>query len=76
MSVKAKFRCSSITPGFGEGQKYVRFHAVYGNEGENADFSKATPSGSLDMLINPSTTAINMFEIGKDYYLTFDKVSE
>lgn len=69
MQVRAKFQCNSITPGFSEGQKNVRFHAVYENDGENASFSKATPSGNLEMLIDASTQAVDAFEIGKAYYL-------
>jgi len=69
--VRAKFRCSSIVPGFSEGQKKVSLYAIYGGEGENADYAKATPSGSLDLLIDGSTKAVDFFEQGKDYYLDF-----
>lgn len=72
-TVKAKFRCNSITPGFSEGQKQIKFNAVYGTEGENADYSKATPSGSLDILIDASTPAIDAFEIWQDYFLLIEK---
>jgi hypothetical protein len=71
MQVRAKFRCNSIVPGFSEGQKKITLNAVYGNEGENADYSKYTPSGNLDILIDGSTKAVDFFEQGKDYYLDF-----
>lgn len=69
MSVRAKFRCDSITPGWSEGQKDVRLSAVYDQHGENASFSKASPSGHLQMVIDASTPAVDYFERGKLYYI-------
>ena len=72
--VKAKFRCNSITDfGF---SKSVKFSAIYGKEGENADFSKATPSGQIEMMIDNETKAADLFQPQKDYYLTFEAVPE
>ena len=71
MSVKAKFRVNSIEEF--EYQKRVKMSAVYGNEGENADFCKATPSGQLEMSIDKDAIAASLFEVGKSYYLTFDE---
>jgi hypothetical protein len=72
MQVKAKFRCYSKVPnGYNTA---FHFHAVYGTEGENADFSKATPSGSLSINVDNGTIAASEWEEGKDYYLTFEKV--
>lgn len=75
MSVKAKFTCNSIIPSnaYWGDSKVLTFHAVYGQEGENADYSKATPSGNLSMVIDSGTKAADYFEQGKSYYLTFDE---
>lgn len=68
MSVRAKFRCNSITE-FEHG-KQVKLNAVYGNGKENESWSKATPSGALEMTItNPE--AYKQFEVGKEYFLDF-----
>lgn len=71
MSVKAKFRVNSIEEF--EYQKRVKMSAVYGKEGENSDFCKATPSGQLEMSIDKDAPACSCFEVGKSYYLTFDE---
>lgn len=76
MQVKAKFRCyGKFTNGWGP-SKTVHFHAVYGNQGDNASFSKSTPTGSLSMVIEDETSAADYFEEGKDYYLTFEKAPD
>ena len=75
-SVKAKFNCVSVEPDLTDGGKNVTLLAVYDSNGENASFSKATPSGQLTMKIDQSTAAVNFFEKGKDYYLTFEQVNQ
>ncbi|MGQ0738311.1 MAG: hypothetical protein ACT4OJ_04560 [Bacteroidota bacterium] len=70
MTIRAKFRCNAITDnGY---NKNASLTAVYGKEGENADFAKATPSGSLQIAIDKDTKASEFFEPLKDYYLTFE----
>lgn len=70
MSVKAKFQCSFKSLPVNENIQ-VNFHAVYGNGAENKEWSKYTPSATLQMFIsNPD--AYNKFEVGKEYYLTFE----
>lgn len=69
-TVKAKFRCNSVTD-FG-GYKRAKLSAVYSQAGENADYAKATPNGDLEIGIDQSTPAINYFQPGKEYYLVFD----
>lgn len=71
MSVRAKFICNSITQYVGN--RSVQFQAVYGKEGENHEFSKYTPSGNLQMTIDPETKAYDAFEVGKQYYLTIEE---
>ena len=73
MTIKAKFKCYDVTPTTW-GSFAVSFGAVSGTEGENADYSKATPSGNLNMTVDKDTLAAKEFVRGQDYYLTFDKV--
>lgn len=73
--VKAKFKCDSVTT-FAYGGKEATMSAVYGNSSEeNADFTKATPSGQLRITISPDTKAAEYFEPGKEYFLTFEKAT-
>lgn len=72
--VRAKFRCNSITD-FG-GQKQAQLSAIYGTEGENADYAKATPSGQLSISIDSETPASEFFKPGGEYYLTFEPVAQ
>lgn len=83
MKVIAKFRCNSIeyfqnAPG---GPRRVKLDPVSPRQGPNGEppseedraFWKYTPSGHLEMTIdNPPAT--DMFEIGRDYYVTFEFV--
>jgi hypothetical protein len=71
MSVKAKFQCNSVE--HFEHSKCANLTAVKGNEGEDKDFTKYTPSGQLSISIDESTPAVDFFEPGEAYYLTFDK---
>jgi hypothetical protein len=71
MAVKAKFRCTSVTDnGY---NKSADFSAVYGKEGENADYAKATPTGSLKISIDKETKASEFFQPQKEYYLVFEE---
>lgn len=73
MSVKAKFRCYTVVDlGYA---LTACFGAVYGTEGENADYSKSTPAGSLNITVDKETKASEFFQQGKDYYLTFDEAN-
>lgn len=70
-AVKAKFVCNSV-----ENYQYgkrAKLSAVYGKEGENYDFAKATPSGQLEIQIDNDVPASTFFEPGQSYYLTFTK---
>lgn len=73
MSIKAKFFCSNVVP-YAEG-KQAQLSAVTSGSEENKSFSKYTPSGQLSINISNETEASNFFEVGKEYYLTFDEVS-
>jgi hypothetical protein len=71
MKVKAKFKCNSVTEN--EYNKQVSLTAIYGTEGENADFAKATPWGEHKMNIDKDTPAADFFKPGKSYYLFFEE---
>lgn len=75
MKVRAKFRCYAkvVNPW---GNTAVHFHAVYGTEGENADYSKYTPSGNISMNVDNETKATDLFQEGQDYYIDFVPVPE
>jgi len=75
MKILAKFRCNDVTQTTW-GSIAVSFNAVYGTEGENADFSKATPSGQIQMNVDKDTKAATEFVRGEEYYLTFEKVEK
>ena len=67
MSVRAKFQLNSIT-NYAYGGKQLKFAVVYDTSTEeNRRFTKATPSGQMEMTIdNPE--AVAQFELGKFYY--------
>lgn len=72
--IRAKFRIGAINK-----QEYgtnVTLHAnaVYGTEGENADFSKATPWGILQMNVDADLPAATMFKPGEEVYLYLEKI--
>lgn len=77
IKVKAKFRCESVVDtdyGQDYSNRMVIFRAVYGENGENASFAKATPYGKLEMQIDKDVLAYNYFKPNKDYYLLIEEV--
>ena len=70
--VRAKFVCESVT-NF-TGSKTAKLRAVYGTEQENADFTKYTPNGSIEISITDDAPAANVFAPGKDYYVDFTEI--
>lgn len=76
MSVRAKFKChkKEMIEQNGSDVASLTFFASYGEGADNKDWSKWTPSGSLNMTItNP--VAFNWFEEGKEYYLDFTEAA-
>ena len=68
MAVRAKVTCTSLAG------NWVHFDTVYEpdetRDAENARFTKATPGGTIQLLIdNPA--AREQFEQGKQYYVDF-----
>lgn len=74
LKIKAKFQCVSVTD-YGS-TKEAKFSAVYSSTGENADFAKATPSGSLSIMVDKDTLAADFYQPKKSYYLTFEEAPE
>jgi hypothetical protein len=79
-AVRAKMQCqSSETTDWGPNcakQVKVNLGAVYGTEGENKDFTDATPSGSCWMVIKENFPASRFFKPGKKYYVTFTEAPD
>lgn len=68
-TVRAKFKVQSVTNyEFG---KDVTLNAICGKEGENADFTKATPLGNIKISISSGVPAAEFFEPGKEVYVDF-----
>ena len=77
MTVQAKFWVTGINhhayqAGQSDNQSAtVELSPVFG-EGVNAQWSKNTPSGKIEMLItNP--VAVDQFELGSEYIVNFEK---
>lgn len=79
--MRAKFQVESVTdygsqyPG--HVAKRVKLNAVYSHEKNTEDnqFSSATPSGTLEMMIsNPNAT--DFLKPGKKYYLDFTEAED
>ena len=71
--VRAKFRINSVTE-FGSSNRRFNMSAIYGKDGENANFAKATPNGTLDIYVDGDTWAGQNWKIGDELYLNFEKV--
>lgn len=71
MPIKAKFKCNSVTDN--GHSKRADLSAVSSEKGDNADYAKYTPAGSLSINIDNGTNAANFFEPQKEYYLTFEE---
>jgi hypothetical protein len=73
-NVVAKMKLSSVTDThYGPAYKStkLRFECQYDQKlAEDVSFSKATPSGHCEMQID-NPTALEQFEVGKAYYVTF-----
>ena len=75
-AVRAKMKChatetSKHSPTYV--QHKVRLGAVCGKEGDNASFTKYTPAGECWMNIEDGAPAVDFFEAGQEYYVTFTK---
>jgi hypothetical protein len=69
MTIRAKFICNSVTDN--GHNKSANLSAVYGKEGENADYSRYTPAGALNITIDQDTKAAEFFKPKQSYWLDF-----
>lgn len=78
--IRAKFRCNYATvmewpaAGVTSKNKKFNFSAIYGKDGENASFSKATPSGTLEITVDEGTLAFTEWVPGEEYYFNITRV--
>lgn len=78
-AVVAKMQCNAVeTARFSETyqQHKVKLGAICGKDGENAAFSKYTPSGECWMNIEDGCMAAQFFKPGKRYYVTFTEAPD
>jgi hypothetical protein len=79
MSVKAKFICNTISKSkfskLDQGSATVTLTPVVSGSDENKEFWQYTPSGKVEMQIK-NEAAEKYFEVGAEYYLTFEKAAE
>lgn len=74
MNIRAKMSCKKAASDSSDTQDSIRLEAVIDGSEENKQFSKWTPSASLDIVIsNPD--ARGKFEVGKEYYVNITPVS-
>jgi len=70
MSVRAKFKLTSITEHEGTARG-LKFSAVSTDDTpENQRYHKYTPSGTLEIWVD-NPPALEQFKIGESYYLDF-----
>lgn len=72
--VRGKFTLQSITQhSWSPTAQTFKFGAIYDTATEeNRKFTKATPTGTLEMTVDNPPAQV-FFEIGKSYYLDFTK---
>jgi len=75
MRVQAMFKCESkAVATWDPAQWIITFRATNKSDGDNMDWSKWTPTGSISMTVtNPE--AVAAFEVGSFYRLSFDAVA-
>lgn len=74
--MRAKFQTASVTD-FGYGSKQVKLSAVYSGDKNDEDnqFSQATPSGSIEMMVT-KVGAQDFIKPGKKYYVDFTECED
>lgn len=72
MSVRAKFKVSSVTPN-NDGSE-IKLEPVTSGSAENEQFYSFTPWGSIVLgTVNPA--AASQFEVGAEYYIDFSRAT-
>ena len=76
MSVRAKFQVQSITHNAWGNAVSIKLSCMYDQTiPEDQRFYDATPSGSIEMLVN-NPAAIEQFKLKKYFYVDFHEVPE
>lgn len=74
--IRCKMSCREIATHGSNGvvtQEDIRFEAVTGDNSENESWSKATPSGTINISVN-NPAAIGQFKLASNYYVDFTSV--
>jgi len=72
--IKAKFKCDHVD--LKDENEYITLNVVTDDGGEcNRQWSKFTPSGSLDLVIS-NEKAHGKFEVGKCYYVYIEETEQ
>ncbi len=75
--VRAKFSCNNIESNEDYDNVMIHMSAVtVEGQGENADYSKYTPYGNLEIQVDNNTLGKSFFKEGKDYYIDFTRAKE
>ena len=72
-AIRTKFKCHSVTE-YEHGMRLAKLSVVMTDQGENMDFAKATPIGSMEIGIDTGNKNNPFFIPGREYYLEFKKV--
>lgn len=73
--VRAKFQCDEVAKTAWSGTR-VKMSAVYSDEGENKDFTDASPMGEFEIHISDGYPAADYFTPGKEYYFDIHKAPD
>lgn len=78
-TIVSKFQCNGVTPSAEGYPTVARLNAVYANSDgteneENKSFSQATPSGHVEICIDPSAPAHKFFTQNRYYKVTFELI--
>ena len=72
MTIKAKFFVSEKSQNYHQEGGRVIMQPVSADSDENKSWSKWTPGGIIELWVT-ADGAFDAFELGKSYYLTFEK---
>lgn len=78
-AVEARFQCNSVSVSGADSKfpmKQVQLGAIYTNDPEspNRSFARATPSGTLQLSIDPALPASEFFKHGHKYRITIEEI--
>ena len=79
--ILSKFECNGVTPSAEGYPTIARLNAVYANSDgsenqENKVFSDLTPSGNIEICIDPKAKAHKFFTQGRFYYVRFELIPQ